>query len=86
MTAQEATDTARRKSRYGHRQWIVWREPAGEYRAELATAANLKRAMLDTGTQGKFWGWCADGCPTVLRWGMAVVWWRNSRLTRADWE
>lgn len=86
LIAKDAYATAQRKARYGHRQWVVWREPSGQDRAEPATADNLKRAMLDTGTQGKFTGYCADGCPMVLRWRMALTWWRNARLTRADWE
>jgi hypothetical protein len=42
-----------RKARFGHRDWVVYRDNTGLV-TEPATAATVKAAMLATGTQGSW--------------------------------
>lgn len=49
MTFEEA----KRKARYGHRDWIAYRNN-GESVYEPASAESIKAAMLATGTQKSF--------------------------------
>lgn len=50
MTFEEA----KRKARYGHRDYIAIPTADGETYERL-TVANLKKAMLAAGTKGKIW-------------------------------
>jgi hypothetical protein len=77
MTAQEAYTLAKRKSRFGHRDWIVWKDRNGEFHAELATADSFKAAMLAVGTKGAFSVEGSDGCSYYMTWRLAVSWRRN---------
>ena len=54
MTGNEAREIAKRKARYGHSDWIIWKDGADEYHAAKASAATVKQALLAVGTQGRF--------------------------------
>jgi hypothetical protein len=47
-------ETAVRKARHGHRDWLYWRDRDGAAKIGPATADNLKSAMLSCGTQKSF--------------------------------
>jgi len=46
---------ARRRARYGHRDWVAWRGRDGVLRAEPKTAESVKRALLAVGTKGSWY-------------------------------
>lgn len=50
-----AFEIARRKARYGHKTWLVYRRRDGSHVTRLYTADAIKAAMLATGTRGRFW-------------------------------
>jgi hypothetical protein len=77
VTHQEATSLAQRKARYGHRDWIVWKNKAGESFAERLTAESMKRCLLDKGTQGRWLLVCASRGDYVLG-----FWWMGLNLIR----
>jgi hypothetical protein len=53
-TYGDALTLARRKARYGHRNWIVWTDKQGQPQAEKVTPETMKRCLLDVGTKGKW--------------------------------
>lgn len=77
MTAQEAYALADRNARYGHRDWVVWKDRTGGYRAELSTRSNFKAAMLAVGTKGHFTVKGGDGVSYHITWPVAVTWIRS---------
>lgn len=78
MTGQEAYALAQRKARYGHKSWIVWKGRDGAFNAALETAATVKQAMLDVGTQGR---WTAvSRFNYVQRWRDGVTILRNASV------
>lgn len=61
MTQQEALQIASQKARYGHRNWIVWKDrQAVSFHAERLTADSMKRCLLAEGTKGKWVLVCRD--------------------------
>ena len=69
---------ARRKARYGHRDWLVWTGRDGKRYAALRTVEGIKQAMLATGTQGYFTCYVANtGTGMVVTWQIAAMWLRN---------
>jgi hypothetical protein len=44
---------AQRMARFGHCDWLFWRDDAGPHAARK-TAANLKRVLLVVGTKGSW--------------------------------
>ncbi len=65
-------DEARRKARYGHRDWIAYTDKDGESIYTPASADTLKAAMLATGTQRSFTMICAsDGILMKMSWWIA---------------
>jgi hypothetical protein len=77
MTAQEAYELANRKSRYGHRDWLVWKGRNGQYHAELTTRDSFKAALLAVGTQGRFTLCGSDGVRYYMTWPVAITWRRS---------
>lgn len=64
---------AERKARYGHRDWLVWRDRLGQLHAAVKTAASLKQALLDTGTQYRFTCIGAtDGWRHIVSWPIGL--------------
>ena len=55
MTAQDpALALAKRRARYGHRDWLFWRDRNGTGHSARRDSSTLKAAMLAGGTQGKW--------------------------------
>lgn len=73
-----AGETARRKARYGHRDWLLWRDRDGMLYAAPATPYTCKLAMLATGTQKTFTRIEPDGTRLSSScWSIATAWWAN---------
>lgn len=65
---------AKRKARYGHRDWIVWTDKSGEKQTAVLSADSLKQAMLATGTQGWIMLYAANtATPYLLTWPVSVT-------------
>lgn len=45
---------AQRKAKYGRHDWIVWQDRNGVLQKSQLTVISLKKAMIATGTQGRF--------------------------------
>lgn len=73
---EDAYQMAKRKARYGHRNWFAWRDKDGRSFAAPATAESCKLAMLTTGTQGRFTLLSAsDGTAhSSSSWELANIW------------
>lgn len=41
-----------RKARYGHKDWVIWKDRDGSYRAAPKSIESVKSALLATGTNG----------------------------------
>lgn len=54
VTGADAYETARKKARYGHKDWIVWTEKTGTRFAAPKSRESIKAALLAVGTQGRF--------------------------------
>lgn len=69
-----------RKARHGHRVWVMYRDRDGLWHGRVATAANLKAAMLATGTQMK----AHHSCYLVYPDGTNVIgfWWMVNNMRR----
>lgn len=77
-TLAAATQTAIRKARYGHRDWIVWTDRQGTHHAERVTAEAVKAAMLAIGTQGHFRLYSGGSPhPMMVDWRIANIMRRN---------
>lgn len=67
------------KARFGHKDWIYWRQADGSSRAEWKSAESMKRALLATGTKGF---WCLvtadDGHLMKGYWRLGITIYRNS--------
>lgn len=76
MTNTDAFATARRRAKSGSR--IVWKDKAGTFFEAKRTPANLKRAMLAVGTQGRFTEISSPkAVGFVVDWGIALIMRRN---------
>ncbi len=72
---------ARKRARYGHKVWLVYRRADGSHVIRLYSAAAIKAAMLASGTKGRFWWMSAsNGISNVcLSWSFAVHLFRCAR-------
>jgi len=71
---------AKRKARYGRRDWLVWQGRQGEQQVSPCTAEAVKAAMLSVGTHGRFIRLAAgSGIPQRIGWRLGVVMLRNCR-------
>ncbi|HYF09529.1 MAG TPA: hypothetical protein VD970_18055 [Acetobacteraceae bacterium] len=82
MTGTEAFELATRKARFGHRDWIVWQERDGSYRAEARAPAAVKRALLANGTKGRAWWVVGASTSSASRgfWKMGLIMLRNAKV------
>ena len=51
---ESAHTLAERKARYGHRDWIVWRDETGTAKAAPRTTGALEQAIRESATRGYF--------------------------------
>lgn len=62
-----------RKARYGHRNWLCWRDRESVLHVAVQTAASIKQALLDTGTQYAFTQIGAnDGWHMIVTWPIGL--------------
>ena len=76
MTREEAHKLAAHKARYTHKPWIAYVGRDGCAYAELETADAVKRAMLASGTGGR-WTAYSGTRGHVQRWPLGVLRLRN---------
>lgn len=77
-TGADAGAVARRKSRYGRRDWVWWVSKDGSRHCAPVSYANLKTAMLETGTQGVILMYSANtGTPCGGNWSVYTAWLAN---------
>ncbi len=74
MIGKTAWQDAKRKAEYGHKTYIAWVENNTPHAARL-TSDTLKRAMLNTGTQGWMLEYARHS--HLIRWPMACQMLRN---------
>lgn len=68
-----AFDYAKRMSRYGHKDWIVYRDRNGALNARRISAESVKLALLAVGTQGKFTLIPGDGSHNwIVSWHLGI--------------
>lgn len=64
---------AMRKARYGHKDWIYWRDKEGVGHAEPKSIETVKRCLLDCGTQKKWYLVTAnDGHSMYVSWPIGI--------------
>lgn len=86
MTSSEAFELARRKARYGHRDWVVYRRRDGSWSAAQYSAAAIKAAMLEMGTAGHFSLIAAStGIGHRYNWPMGCLAIRNARFLAREY-
>lgn len=62
-----------RKARFGHREWIWWKDKTGAPCASRLTHDAMKRCLLDVGTNGKWTLLCSDGTGIVGYWWLGII-------------
>lgn len=81
MVKEVNTKDPKHMARYGHRDWLSWTDRNGNQLAERKTADSIKRALLDTGTQKKFYLYEAStGIGHIISWRIGVVMYTNAKL------
>ena len=76
FTGVDAYAIGKRKSFYGHRNWVCWTDKQGVRHAALVSYDTIKRAMLACGTQGYFTVY-ANGTGHNGYWSIASIWLAN---------
>jgi hypothetical protein len=75
-----AVEQAKRKARYGHKDWLIWRDRQGVLHTAVSNYDNFKSAMLATGTQGRFTVLEANtAVGFTINWRVGVAWIANIR-------
>jgi hypothetical protein len=75
MARKVRSNDPRHLARYNHKDYVEWTEPDGTQAFGLKNYANIKRAMLATGTQKKFRMYSGT-TGFIVSWSMASVWLR----------
>ena len=63
MTLEEL----RRKARFGHRSYLYWTAPNGEFRFAPYGKVGLKAALLSVGARGRFYWFDSAGNSNIAR-------------------
>lgn len=71
-------NTTERKSRYGRREWLYWRDREGREHAAIKGRDSIKAALLATGTKGRF-TLLSGGIGHRVGWRMGLIMFRNTR-------
>lgn len=79
-TGKDASWHAKKKARYGHKDWVVWLGKDGQQHTARKTAESVKAAMLANGTQGKFVMYYGDGTSALWGWWMGCNYLKAVRL------
>lgn len=79
-TPSEASAYAKKKARYGHKDWIVYRSKSGETVAAKRSAESLKAALLNVGVKGRFTCYSASDCvPQAIGWCIGIIMLSNTK-------
>jgi hypothetical protein len=80
MKNTEAFELAKRKARYGHRDWVVYKDRDGEFHAAQMSSESVKAAMLATGTKSR-WHVIAGSTAVghIQNWALGVLLLRNMK-------
>jgi hypothetical protein len=71
---------AERKSRFGHRSWLVFKRRDGQFEARPYAADAIKAALLAGGGRTRFWWYDGSGISNICRsWSYGVHLWRCAR-------
>ena len=80
MPYAEPFETILRKARYGRRNWIAYRTPAGDLRYGYATAETIKAALLAIGVKGSCSLYSAGtGHPYRITWPLGITLLANAK-------
>lgn len=71
----DAFREAKRKSQYGHNDWLWWRDRTGSHHAARKSPEAIKEMLLAVGTNGK-WTLLTSGTP------MRGFWWLGLNILR----
>lgn len=81
MIYAEPLNTAVRKAKHGHRDWLYWKERDGSAKIAPVEAESLKTAMLARGTKGYFTLVAGNsGTFHHMTWPLAICLFRQCRL------
>ena len=76
----EASAYAKKKARYGHRDWIIYRAKDGGVIASRRSAESLKAALLNVGVKGRFTCYSASDCvPQAIGWSIGIIMLSNTK-------
>ena len=69
----------KKKARYGHRDWLFWQDN-GQPKAAVKSRDAIKRAMLATGTQGRFFLVAKNSAILMsVNWHIGVIMLNNAK-------
>ena len=71
-------EEAQSKSKYGRRDWVYWRDRAGQEHIAVRSVESLKTALLACGTKGDF-RLLSGGLAHIVKWRMGLIMLRNAR-------
>lgn len=72
---------AQRLARYGHRDYLTWRNRDGRYMVAKKSIESMKQCLLDCGTGGSWTLICANsGTPMKGFWWMGINIIRNMKI------
>lgn len=74
LTYQDAV----RKSRYGRKDWIVFRTRSGEHVVDYCSPARIKQALLEGGTKCRF-TIISGGIGYLINWRLGLLRLRNAK-------
>lgn len=69
---EDVFQVAKRKARYGHRDWLVWTNRHGIRTSAVKSPESVKRCLLESGTKGRWSLICSDGAPMVGYWWIGL--------------
>lgn len=71
--------TTERRSRYGRKDWVFWKDRSGKGHAAPVSAETVKQALLAVGTKGRFVIFYR-GMAHRISWRLGLLAMRNARV------
>lgn len=84
IDGEEAFRTAQQKAKYGHCDWLYWRDRSGMAHSARRSADSIKEMLLEVGTTGNWTIVCAN--TAIL---MKGCWWIGINIlaqSRRGWN
>ncbi|ADO59894.1 hypothetical protein [Paenibacillus polymyxa] len=76
----DVLQTAKRKARYGHRDWVYWKDENGDEHTEVKSSSSVKKAMISVGSKGRYFVVCANNGNLMLgNWRMGITMINNTK-------